>query len=361
MKVILINPPYTNFEGIKESGGHMFPLSFGYLISYARQFLNDVDFKIFDVEALGYSYDQIFKYLDNEKPDVVGFTAPTPAMKHVYKITKHLKENLPNIYVCAGGIHPTVMPQRTLKESLIDSVIIGEGEITFCELLKNLQSGELNLKSIAGLCWRTATGEIILNSPRKPIENLDILPFPARDLYDLKLYYSAPTKKVSNYNATPILTSRGCAFKCTHCPSATIWGRNVRYRSPENVIKEIEECINKYDLREFNFFDDTFTLNPSRVKSICQEIIHRHIKIAWISFSRVNTINEELIKHMKEAGCKKIAFGFESGSQKILDFMHKNSTVEMGRQAVKIVRKYKLKVHGSFMLGNVGETTFYSN
>jgi radical SAM superfamily enzyme YgiQ (UPF0313 family) len=188
------------------------------------------------------------------------------------------------------------------------------------------------------------------------IQNLDILPFPARDLYNLDSYYSAPTKKVSDFKATPILTSRGCAFKCIHCPSATIWGGRVRYRSAENVIAEILECVEKYDLREFNFFDDTFTLNPQRVKEICQKIIDLKLEIAWISFSRVNTISSELVSIMKKAGCKKISFGLESGSQEILDKMRKNATLQMGREAVKIVREQNLEVHASFMLGNVGET-----
>jgi len=188
------------------------------------------------------------------------------------------------------------------------------------------------------------------------IENLDDLPFPARDLYDLNLYYSAVTKKVSDFKATPILTSRGCAFRCIHCPSATIWGGRVRFRSAQNVLDELEECISEYNLREFNFFDDTFTINAERIKEICRGIINRKLVIAWISFSRVNTISDELVKIMKEAGCRKISFGLESGAQEILDKMNKNATVEMGRQAVLIVRKCGLPVHASFMLGNVGET-----
>lgn len=357
MKILLINPPYTNFEGMKESGGRMFPLGFGYLAAYIREKIKDCEFKILDTEVLGLNYGQIKEKIIQENPAVVGFTAPTPTMKHVYKITEFIKKEInPNCYVVAGGIHPTVMPQRTLEESLIDSVVIGEGEITFFELIREIKNRTFKFSDIKGLAWKNKEGVIKINEPRPLLENLDELPLPARDLYDLSLYFSAPTKKVSDFRVTPILTSRGCAFKCAHCPSATIWGGRVRYRSTQNVIKEIEECINKFDLREFNFFDDTFTVNPTRVKEICQEIIDRKMNIAWISFSRVNTISEDLVKIMKEAGCRKISFGLESGSQEILDKMHKNATVEMGRKAVAIVRKYGLQVHTTFMLGNVGET-----
>ncbi len=357
MKILLINPPYTNFEGLKESGGHMLPLSFGYLAAYTRERIKDCEFKILDSEVLGLGYEQIKEKIIKENPDIIGFTAPTPAMKHVYKITEFIKKEFnPNCYVVAGGIHPTVMPRRTLEESLIDSAVIGEGEITFFELVREIKNKSFDFGAIKGLAWKNRNGAIEINERRPLLENLDELPYPARDLYDLKLYYSAPTKKVSDFKATPILTSRGCAFNCIHCPSKTIWGGRVRYHSALNVVREIEECINKFGLREFNFFDDTFTVNPARVKEICREIINKKLNIAWISFSRVNTISEDLVKIMKEAGCRKISFGLESGSQEILDKMRKNATIEMASKAVAVVRKCGLQVHASFMLGNVGET-----
>ena len=155
---------------------------------------------------------------------------------------------------------------------------------------------------------------------------------------------------------TPIFTSRGCAFKCVHCISFVLWQQKLRYRSVENVIAEMEECINKYGIREFNILDDTFTLKKDRLIKICQNIIDKRLKIYWVCFSRVNTIDEEMAEIMYRAGCRKISFGLESGSQKVLDLMQKNATVEMGRRAVKIIRKYKIQAHGSFMFGNIGET-----
>jgi radical SAM superfamily enzyme YgiQ (UPF0313 family) len=121
-------------------------------------------------------------------------------------------------------------------------------------------------------------------------------------------------------------------------------------------LAEIEECVKKYNLKEFNFFDDTFTVNRQRVIEICQGLIDRQLNISWICFSRANTIDQELVKIMKQAGCKKISFGLESGSQKILNLMRKNTTLQMARQAVEAVAKNQVAVHASFMLGNVGET-----
>ena len=122
------------------------------------------------------------------------------------------------------------------------------------------------------------------------------------------------------------------------------------------MVAEIEECINKYNLREFNFYDDTFTINKERVIEICNKIIEKKLRVYWICMARVNTIDDEVVETMKQAGCRKISFGLESGNQRILDLMRKKTTVEQGKKAVEIVKKHGLEIHASLMLGNVGET-----
>ena len=356
MKILFVNPPYTNFEGIRESGGHMLPLSFGYLAAYARNKISGLEFEVLDCEVEGLDYRQIEERVRNSKPDLVGITAPTPPMKHVYKISEIIKGIYPDTPVVAGGIHPTVLPKRTMEEGGdIDFVVVGEGEITFFELITALKNGRNDFSDITGLCWRRGQ-EIIINPARALIKNLDEVPFAARDIFNLKLYFPAPTKKLSEEKATPILTSRGCAFNCVHCISKSIWQGCVRYRSSDAIIAEIEDCIDRYDIREFGFCDDTFTINKKRVLEICDKIIEKKLKIYWLCFARVNTIDEEVIRTIKKAGCKKISFGLESGNQKILDLMNKKTTLEQGREAVKIAKKYGLKTHAGFMLGNIGET-----
>ena len=356
MKILFINPPYTNFEGIKESAGHMMPLSFGYLAAYARKQMGNLEFNILDAEALGLTYEEVGNKIAAFDPHVVGITTPTPAVDHVYNISGIVKKYSHNTYVVLGGIHPTVMPERTLSEcAAIDFIVAGEGEETFYRLLKSIDTKSMNFEHIEGLYFRN-DGKIIKTAKRDFIKNLDDIPFPARDLYELELYKSAPTKKVSNEDATPILTSRGCPYNCTHCPSKNIWHKLIRYRSADNVVDEIEECVNKYGLKEFNFFDDTFTINKKRVIDICNKIKERELNIYWICFSRTNTIDDELVQHLKSAGCRKISLGLESGDQRILDLMRKKTTIEMGRKAVQAIRKYGIPVHASFMFGNVGET-----
>lgn len=355
MNVLFINPPYTNFEGMKESGGHMMSLGLAYLASYLRKHL-DCRISILDIEVRGLNYEQIKEAIKKEHADVIGITCLTPTIPHVYKIAEIVKKEInPKATIVIGGIHPTALPEDTIKNPYIDFAVVGEGEVTFYELVRAIKEKRKDFDSIPGLYFKR-DGAIVATPPRMGVPNLDDIPFPARDLFDLSLYYSAPTKKVSADPAGPLLTSRGCAFNCIHCISRKMWKGSVRFRSIQNLLEEMEECINKYGIREFNIYDDTFTLNQERAMSICDEILKRGWNISWVSFSRVNTISEALAKKMKEAGCKKISFGLESGSQMILDLMRKQATVEMGKRAVEIVAKQGILVHASFMFGNVGET-----
>jgi len=354
MKILLIVPPYTNFEGMKESGGHMLSLGLAYIAAYSRSKTNDQR-EILDTEVEGLNYDQIKDRIKRSNPDICGFNCPTPTMAHVGRLTALIKQTLPACQVILGGIHPTVMPQRTMEETEADFAVIGEGEITFYELVLAIKQGQANFSKIKGLAWRDGQ-KIIINGPRDFIKNLDELPFPARDLFNLKLYYSAPTKKVSEENATPILTSRGCPFNCIHCCSRVVWQGHLRFRSAQNVLAEIEECVNKYDLREFNFFDDTFTANRQRVLDICAKIKEKGLTIAWDIRTRVNTVDEELLRAIKAAGCQRIHYGVEAGTQKILNVLRKGITVEQVEKAFALTKKIGIQTAGYFMIGSPTET-----
>ncbi|MFH1388213.1 MAG: radical SAM protein, partial [Patescibacteria group bacterium] len=352
---LLINPPYINFEGMKESGGHIMPFNLAYLASYLRKKIN-CSIKILDTEALSLDYSGIKQHLIKENPNIIGFTCLSPTINHVLKICQIIKEDLKsNSSIVLGGIHPTIFPKKTIENPYVDFIVVGEGEITFFELVKTIQEKKYNFENINGLYFKKEN-RIIKNQPRELISDLDSIPFPARDLFDLNLYSPAPTKRLTDEECSPILTSRGCAFDCIHCVSKSIWKRKIRYRSSENIIAEIEECINKYNIKEFSIIDDNFTLNKNRAIEFCQKVIEKKLPIAWICFSRADGINDELVKIMAKAGCKKISLGLESGSQKILDLMRKQTTIEQGKNAVEIIRKNKILVHASFMIGNIGET-----
>ena len=354
-KIVLVNPPYVNFEGIKESAGHIEPLNLLYLAAYLRE-NTDCEISILDAEAEGLSYTGIKNKLKKESPDIVGITFLTPTFKHVTKIAEIAKEVNSGCVVVVGGAHPTAFPEQVVEILDIDFVVIGEGELTLLELVNAVRSEEKSFEHIDGLAYKSGN-KIFLTSPRALIRDLDTIPFPARDLIDRRLYYSAPTKKVSSEkNSTLIFTGRGCPYNCIFCMSEVIWQRKVRYRSPKTVVDEIEECVNKYGLREFNFIDDTFILTESRVTKICREIKKRNLDISWICFGRANHVSSGMLRELKKAGCKRISFGLESGSQEILNLMRKNITLEQSRNAVKMAKEEGLEVHASFMLGNIGET-----
>ena len=353
-RVLLINPPYTFLVGIKSSAGHATPLNLCYLASYLRENL-DCEISIMDCEIEEMSFKDIERKIRRYSPNIVGITCPTPVFGYIIKIAGIIKRLNKDCHVILGGPHPTALPEDCIRYENIDFLVLKEGEETFKEVVEFIVAGKTNFEKIDGLVFRRGK-EIIFNKPREYIKDLDSLPFPARDLLDIGKYHSAPTKKLTKYRATSILSGRGCPYNCIHCISRCLWGGKIRVRSPKNIVDEIEDCIKRFGIREFNFYDDTFTIIEDHVIAICDEIIRRKLDISWICFGRVNAITRRMIKKMKEAGCKKVSFGLESGSQVILDKMRKNSTLEMGRNAVKIVNQEGLNVHASFMIGNIGET-----
>ncbi|UCG53881.1 MAG: cobalamin-dependent protein [Dehalococcoidia bacterium] len=355
MKIVFVNPPYIHFEGIRESGGHGAPLNLAYLAAYLRQHIS-CQVSILDAEILGLSYLGIEEKLREMLPDIVGMTSPTPAMNHVAKIAEIAKKINRGCIVIVGGPHPSGLPEQTAQIPNIDFVVIGEGELTLLELVEAVQSKETSFSHIDGLAYKL-DDRIIITNRRSLIENLDTIPFPARDLLNLKLYHSTPTKKVSGgESSTPMLTGRGCPYNCIYCISNLIWQRRYRVRSPQNIVDEIEECVNKYNLTEFNFHDDAFTFLEDHVINVCKEIQRRKLDISWVCFGRIGNISRNRVVEMKKAGCKMISFGIESGSQEILKLMRKNITMDQISQDVKIVKDEGVAVHASFMLGNIGET-----
>lgn len=355
MRILLINPPFSDYGGLKGHGGNALPLNLAYLAGYLRQQQPEIEIKILDCEGLRLTYDKITEKIKDIKPDLVGITMPTPVYHQVINIAEIIKKISEKIFIVVGGPHPTVLSRETLNESVIDCCVIGEGEVTFSKLIEVLIKGQ-SLQAVKGIVFRDGDGQIQQTEKRELVQDLDSLPFPARDLFPLDIYFPPPTKRVSNKKAGNIITSRGCPYQCTYCIASVMWERRVRFRSVKNVVDEIEECYRRYNIGEFNFHDELFTLNKERVIAICQEIRQRNLDIAWVCMIRVDFADEETLRAMKTAGCKKIMFGFESGSQMILDKMKKRVALDKAEEAVKLVKKIGIKTAGNFMFGNIGET-----
>jgi len=355
MKVLFLNPPFTDYGGLEGHGGKALPLNLAYLAAYLRYKRPDIKIEVLDCEALSLRYPEIESKIREIKPDIVGITTPTPAFTQVLEICRIIKSISSDILTVVGGPHPTAMPLETTAEKNIDISVLYEGEITFAELVDAIDK-ELPIDKIKGIVFKDGQGKIIQTEPREPIQDLDSLPFPARDLFPLELYFPPPTKRISNKKAGNMITSRGCCYQCTYCMASFMWQRKVRLRSIKNVVKEIEECLTEYDIGEFNFHDELFTINKKRTIEFCEEVIRRKLDIAWVCMVRVDYIDKETLDWMKRAGCKKIMFGFESGSQMILDLMKKRVSLEKAEEAVRLVKRAGIQTAGNFMFGNIGET-----
>ncbi len=361
IKTVLINPPLSAHEqagALEEVENVMPPLGIGYIASVLEQ--NNFDVKIIDCRVLNIMFEDLVKILKSMKPDVIGVTATVLEIQKSIKFAEVIKKELPDSLLVLGGPHLTSSPLKTLEQSAFDIGVIAEGEYTLLEIVQKLsesKTGKLTsseLKDIKGIVYKDKS-HIKLTPPRPYIKDLDSLPFPARHLYPpLSKYRPVP----ASYTKLPlghIITSRGCPGQCIFC-DRKIFGNVFRARSPKNVADEIEQLIKVYKAKEIKFFDDTFTVNKKRVMEILAELKKRNLKFPWSCLTRVNCVDFELLKAMKEAGCWQIAYGLESGDQRMLDIMKKGITVEQNRNAVVWAKKAGINVRAFFVLGMPGET-----
>ena len=356
MKIILINPAFNRYGGVKGHGGSVIPLNLCCLAAYVRKFHDDVELKILDSEVRDISHEETVEETAAFSPNLVGITTNTCVFDCVKELVRLLKIRLPDIPIVLGGTHVSALPERSLQECKADLVVRGEGELTFEEVVAQLKEGNSDWAKIDGLAYRDKRGEINVNPPRQLIEDLDVLPFPARDLVDNRLYIPAPTKRVSLGMNTLISASRGCPHNCGFCGSRTVWTRKVRTRSAESLVAEMKECAHNYDIRSFNFTDELFTSNKKRVWEICRLIRKEGLNIRWVCSARAQRLDLETLKMMKKAGCHEISFGIESGSTEILKRIDKGIKLDEALRVVRLTKKAGIITHASYMLGYIGET-----
>jgi len=287
-----------------------------------------------------------------ESADIVGISAPSVLAKGALELAGYAK-SLGKITV-VGGPHATISPDFFLRdrEGLVDFVVRGEGEHTLLELVQKLSDGE-DWKEVEGIFY-LKDSKIVHTPDRPAIRNLDDLPFPARHLLPMKEYLRR-WKKTIGYTFLNLLSSRGCPYSCFFC-SKEIFGKVYRARSTKNVVDEMEFMVEKYAPDHLFFNDDVFTLNRWRVLQICNELIERRLKVDWGCESRVDTVDHELLKAMKKSGCTRIAYGVESGSQRILNVLKKNVTAEQVKRATSLTKKVGIQVVHYLIVGTPGET-----
>jgi len=349
-KVLLINPPWVIGENknLWKGVASCWPsLGLGYIASVLEEAGHEVYY--LDCSAEHYTVGDTAEVLKKryQNLDFICLTATTPLIKNAWKIAEEAKRIFNSVKIILGGVHPSVMPDESMANPAVDFVAVDEGEETIRELAAGRPVSE-----IKGLCYKES-GQIIKNPPRPLIQDLDKIPPPAYHLMPMDKYYPA----VGSYKRLPammLFATRGCPGRCTLC-YRTIRGV-VRKRSPRNIINEIKILQRDYGIREVAFYYDTFTLFKDVVKEFCEIILREKINITWSCFTRVDHINEELLKIMKRAGCHLILFGVESGDEQILKNINKRISLNQVSEVVKICRKTGIETRASFMFGNQGET-----
>ncbi|MGC8972208.1 MAG: B12-binding domain-containing radical SAM protein, partial [bacterium] len=303
------------------------------------------------VKVIDLNVDQIkISNIPYQDFDIVGISTDTTRYPIALSIARYAKAK--GCKVVIGGPHTTFLDRETLGTGFIDYVVRGEGEFIMLDLVRALEEKK-DIREVKGISY-IKDGEFIRNPNAELIRDLDSLPFPARNLLPMDKY----TAKLEGTYATSIVTSRGCPFNCSFCSASAFSGIEWRSRGVKNIIEELEILYKKYGYKAIAFFDDNFTLNPNRVVELCEEILRRGWKFKWWAFSRVEGIlnNPKMVELMAKAGNYMVFIGFESANQEVLDSFKKKLVVEKAKEAINILRKNKIKVMGSFILGAIEET-----
>jgi anaerobic magnesium-protoporphyrin IX monomethyl ester cyclase len=372
-RVFLINPPSYVYKNV-DTKRTDYPFGLGYIASMLKMegfVVGGVDALLegFETEELiengkyryGLTDEQIKKVVDDFQPDAVGvsnmFTNNITLAVHTCRLVKEVN---PDIVTFIGGFHPTTFPESCLRADGVDFVILGEGEYTTGILLRAISRGT-NLHLIPGIGFLDEGGHAVINSFIEPIQNIDILPWPDRDLFPVIPYSDIGSPHGNDTKFSPyttFLTSRGCPYKCTFCASHKIHGRHFRPRSPENVMKELEYLVKEEGIREIHFEDDNLTFDRDRAHRIFQEIIDRKLNIAWTPTNCLayNTVDRFMLEKMKESGCYALWFPVESGDRDVLKMMQKPTPMDKFRELVPVAKKLGIKTNGLFMFGLPGET-----
>ncbi|MCS7114296.1 MAG: B12-binding domain-containing radical SAM protein [Candidatus Bathyarchaeota archaeon] len=310
--------------------------------------------KIFDNYLFKKPLNHIELLVKKLNPEIIGISCNSINYKDCVEIARAAKGAAPESKVVVGGPHPTCMPESVLDFEEVDFVVMGEGERAMVELAKHIIDGKNQCYGdVPGIAYKR-NGKIVKNPPRF-IENLDVIPTPARHLIPLSKYY----RRIEFLDVEPVdimNVIRGCPFHCKFCETRKIWGSNPRTFSPSRVVMEIEHLIANYGSRGIYFVADNFTINKKWTQKLCGLMMQHELDIEWVCDTRVDLVSRDLLRAMKKAGCKTIWFGVESGSPRILEKLGKGINLQQAVQAFRLCKEEGIKVACSFMLGIPGET-----
>ena len=345
-QVVLVRPIYNT---------HIItpPIGLGYLSAYLKR--QGIDVKIIDALKDGLNRETLVDRIVAERPEAVGITCMTSYYNEVVALSRALKAE--GVRVVLGGVHPTVLPESTLKDSHCDFVILGESEIALTKLV--LSGFQAN--GIQGVYTLDTMGAYDGSnlSKAETVHDLDLIPFPDWPHMPPASYPKAPHGAIAKrYPIGVIVTSRGCPYECTFCASPMLCGRKIRFRSPANVVAEIRYLVEAFGVKEIHFEDDNLTLKRDHIAEICQLLIDQKIKISWACPNgiRADRVDETLIALMRKSGCYYFAYGIESANPVILKNIKKRESIETISRSIEMASKAGIACQGFFIFGLPGET-----
>lgn len=369
MKILLLFPPQdqivspTYMKTIQEGLGYLPSLGLLYLGTYIQERTrHEVDLLDAYVERM--TFDDVEAYIRRTQPDAVGIGAMTFTLIDAVDAARVVKKVDPSIPVILGGPHTALFPRESVDLASVDYVVMGEGEVPLARLLDRLEErGRLR-----GVAWRgddglpidegTITDDIpgvlekrtTVQKHRYFFTDLDTLPIPRRELGPYERYATVVSRRPPT---TIMVSSRGCPYSCSFCYTAG--GKKYRERSPASVVAEMKACVD-LGVHEFLFFDETFTINKERIYAVCDEIIRARLDVTWDVRARVDCVDADLLRHMRRAGCGRVQYGIESGTQRVMDILSKGTTLEQARDAIRWTHAAGLSTYADFMIGAPGET-----
>jgi anaerobic magnesium-protoporphyrin IX monomethyl ester cyclase len=353
--IVFCEPPYVCWDRKRDrvrQGEETIP-GMGVLVLAAMARQHGYRVHLDDAKAQGTPVDEVARRIAALKPDYLGLSATTISVTNASRIAERVKALRPGVVTILGGAHVSAIPERTLEAfPSIDYGVVGEGEVSLFDLLARLESG-VAVDSVPGLAFRR-DGRIHAN-PRAPyIDDLDALPMPAWDLLPDFPHRFRPT--LFSYPQTPVatlITSRGCPFSCTFCDRSTS-GRKGRMHSVESVVRLCQELVDR-GVRHINFLDDLFTVRKQRVVDLCHAFLDHGFTFTWSCNSHPNLLDAETLQLMQRAGCWQIAYGIESGSQRVLDVVKHEVRIPRMRETLRQTRAAGIRTKGFMMLGHPTE------
>jgi anaerobic magnesium-protoporphyrin IX monomethyl ester cyclase len=311
--------------------------------------------EVLDNYLLKKPIDHVKLEIERLNPEIVGIACGSVTYRRCVETAKAVKEVLPSCKVVVGGPHPSYMPDSMLQHPEVDYVVVGEGERAIVELATKITEDEDSraIAAIPGVACR-CEGKITKTAPRF-ISDLDQIPYPARHLLPMHLY----DRTIEYLSVKPVDTMnvvRGCPYNCAFCETKDLWGGTCRTFSPRRVVEEIDHLTNQYGSKGIYFAGDNFTIQKKNTIEMCRLIKEQRLEVEWVCDTRVDLVSRELLRKMREAGCRTITFGVESGSPHILEKLNKGTTLEQAVHASKLCKEEGIQIACSFMLGIPGET-----